>query len=163
MELLFGVSVLGAKALITWTVETYYVAIALFQFIAILVGFKMMHADTENNLVIGSLVVAIAVGAVGFFVRDNGLIGVMITGSVLFGALLLISAGDALRSLMLTAVCIVIYAVGGYFLVPRMRTINAAQIGGFTNAFVNGLDEKPLAGEEDLYEHTKKSTDSTLK
>ncbi len=157
MDLMMGTPLLG-KALITWTVETYYVAVAIVHFIAILVGFKLMHADTENNLIVGSLVVAIAAGVAGFFCRDMGLVGVIITGSTIFGLLLFISAGDALRSLVIAGVCIVVYAGLGNFLVPR-TPLTSMQIGGFTSAFMDGLDEEPLGNEEDLYEHTKKKAD----
>lgn len=150
-----------AKPLITWTVETYYVAVAIVHFLTILIGFKLLHADTENNLVVGSLVVAVAAGVAGYMTSDMGLIGVIITGSTLFGLMLFISAGDALRSLVLAGVCIVVYAGAGAFLVPR-TPLTSMQIGGFTSAFIDGLDEEPLGNEEDLYEHTKKKTDQSL-
>ena len=149
-----------AKALITWTVETYYIVVAILHFIAVLVGFKLTNADSENNPIISALVVAVVTAAAGYFVRDNGLVGLMITGSVIFGSLLLVSAGDAIRSLVLTGVCIVVYAGVGYVVVPR-TPLTAEQVGGFVNAFMNGVNEEPLGNEDDLYEHTKKKADES--
>ena len=89
-SLLAAEPILGA--LITWTVEAFYIAVAVVHFVAILAGFKLLQADTDNNLLAGAVVVAIATGAVGYITRDMGLTGVLITGSTLFVSLLLISA-----------------------------------------------------------------------
>ncbi len=150
-----------AKALITWTVNTFYIAVAIAHLIAILLGFKLMNADMESNMFVGAVVVAIATGVAGVMTRDMGLVGLMITGSTLFGSLLFVSAGDALRSLVMTGVCIVIYAGLGSFLMPR-TPLTSMQVGGFVSAFQDGLDEEPLGSEEDLYEHTKKKADESL-
>ena len=151
-----------AKALITWTVNTFYIASAILQFIVIIIGFKLTHADMESNIFIGAAVVVVATAVAGVMTRDMGLVGLMITGSTLFGSLLFVSAGDALRSLVVTGICIALYAGLGAFLIPR-TPLTAAAVGGFVGAFENGLDEQPLSSEEDLYEHTKKKQEESLK
>ena len=158
-SLLAAEPILGA--LITWTVEAFYIAVAVVHFVAILAGFKLLQADTDNNLFAGAVVVAIATGAAGYMTRDMGLTGLLITGSTLFVSLLLISAGDALRSLALTGVCVVVYAGLGHFMIPY-TPLSAESIGGFTSAFIDGLNEEPIGNEKDLYEHTRKKRDEAL-
>lgn len=150
-----------AEALITWTPLTFYVAMAIVQVVVILAGFKLLQVDSENNPIASALVVAGAALAAGYLTREMGLVGLMITSATIFGLLVATTAGDAVRSLVLAGVCIATYAGMGHFLVPR-TPLTATTVGGFAQAFMVGLEEDAIAGEEDLYEHTKKKTDKVL-
>lgn len=150
-----------AEALITWTPMTYYVAGGLAHMIVALVGFRVLQVDTENNPFISSLFVAGVSFAAGFFLKDYGLVGLIIGSAALFGIMLATTAGDAIKSLVLAGVCIATYAGLGNFIVPR-TPLTPGQIGGFTKAFMEGMDEEAIAGEDDLYEHTEKKTEDSL-
>lgn len=150
-----------AEALITWTVDTYYIAIAICHFLTLIIGFKVLQADAESKLGVGSVVVAIAVGVAGYMTKNMELFGLMITGSTIFLSILLVSAGDALRSLILSVVCMFVYAGVGNVVVPR-TPLTAERVGGFTKAFMVGVEEKPLSSEEDLYEHTQEGVEDSL-
>lgn len=150
-----------AAAMITWTVETFYVAMAILHFVIIVASFKLLNIDAENNAFVSGLVVAGAAAAAGYLLRDTGLVGVLVVSAALFGAALATTAGDAIKSIIITGVCITAYAGLGYVVVPRTPLV-ASQIGGFTKAFMDGMDEEAIMGEDDLYEHTNKKTEESL-
>jgi len=150
-----------AEALITWTVETYYIAMAIVHFLVVIIGFKVLAIDAENNAFVSGLFVAGAAAASGYFLKDTGLIGVIIISAAIFGTALATTAGDAIKSIVMTGVCLAMYAAVGYTVVPR-TPLTPTQVGGFTKAFMVGLNEEAVAGEEDLYEHTTKKKEESL-
>jgi|GEM_PF-5555324 hypothetical protein len=159
--MLFAGQPVLAEALITWTVETFYIAIAIIHFVVVVAGFKLLAIDAENNAFVSGLFVAGAAAASGYFLKDTGLVGVIIVSAAIFGTTLATTAGDAIKSIVLTGICLSVYAAVGFVVVPR-TPLTPVQVGGFTKAFMVGLDEDAIAGEEDLYEHTQKKKEDSL-
>lgn len=151
-----------AKALITWTPLTFYVAVAIVHVVAIVIASRVLQVDEENNIFVGALIVGAAAAAAGYFLKGNGLVGLLVTGSTLFGTLLAVTAGDALKSLIIAGLCIATYAGVGQVVLPR-TPLNTTDVGGFAQAFMDGLEEEAIAGEDDLYEHTKPKVDDATK
>ena len=145
--------ILLAKALITWTPLTYYIAAALAHMVVIVVGFKLLQIDPEHNSILGGLICAGAIAAIAYFTRDEGLVGLLITAAAIFGGLIALSAGDALKSLLIAGLCIGVYIGLGSFVVPR-TPLSYEGVGGFAKAYKLGLQDEALASEDSLYQHT---------
>ena len=98
MEALLTDTTLFAKALITWTPTTFYVAAAIIQTVVFLAGFRILGVDPEHNTFVGALLGAAIANIVAFFLRDAGLFGILAAGAVHFGLLVAISSGEVLKS-----------------------------------------------------------------
>lgn len=146
-------TIILAEALITWTPSTYYIATAIIHAILIFVGFRVMQVDPEHNSVIGAVIAAAVIATVGFFAKDYGLIGNLVTGAAIFGILLAITAADAIKSLVMSAIVVASFGLIGNFITSR-TPLTPEELGGLTLVVISGeLDAEPLQSEKDLYEH----------
>ena len=129
---------------IIWTEAHFYVAMAVVDFLAIMLLFRVMHVDPEHNTILGAIVAACAINGVAFFVRDLGIIGIMIQIAVIYGALVLVSSGEALKSLAVGLACIGLFGALASFLIPR-TPLSAEAIGGFSEIILQGgLQAEPI-------------------
>lgn len=134
---------------ITWTPVTYYVAMGIVHLVVILLGFRAMQVDAENNTFIGALMAAGAIGAAGYFLRDFGVVGVMIYGGVLFGSLIAVTSGETLKSFFMTLIVIASYAIGGNFFVQPHTPLTLEQVNGVTRVVMTGgLKAEPMTEED---------------
>ncbi len=144
---------------ITWTPVTYYVAMGVIHLIIILGGFRVMQVDAENNTFIGALLSAGTIGAAGFFLRDWGIIGVMGYGTVLFGVLVAVTSGEALKSFFMSMFIIASYFIGGTFMLEPKTPLTLDQVGGMTQVVMTGgLKAEPMT-ERDTNELMQKPSD----
>lgn len=142
-EMLLGVPIIG-EALITWTPLTFYIAAGILQAIVIIVGFKVLQVDPENNTFIGAAIAAIAITAAGFLTRDMGLAGILITGCTIFGLVMAVSGFDALKSIIVAGICFGVYAGLGAVVIPR-TPLTPGTIGGLPKAVITGtIEEEPV-------------------
>lgn len=145
-----------AEALITWTPVTFYVASGIIHTIVILLSFRLMSVDPEHNTIIGALIAGVVINLVAFFARDYGLMGVLGTGIVIFGILVAITSGEALKAAMAAAICMVVYLGVGTVVIPK-TPLTAEKIGGLPAVMLKGgLEEEPLDGqvEKEFYEES---------
>lgn len=148
-----------AQALHQWTPMTYYAVTCVVHTLVIVVGFKLLQVDPEHNSFIGAFVAAAIIAATGYFLSMQGLMGTLMTGGVAFGILVAVTAGDALKALVVTALCIASYGLMGSFITNR-TTLTVEQIGGLTQVVIRGeLDSEPLQSEEDLYDHVDRKVE----
>ena len=155
--------VLGqSKALITWTPSTFYIASGLLQTIVIWVGFRLMQVDPDNNTVIGAIIAGVVINLVAYFTRDYGLAGVLGTGAAIFGILVAVTSGEALKAAMMAAVCMAVYAGLGTVVVPR-TPLTPELIGGLPAVILKGgLEAEPMetADEKGFYSEPPPPTSS---
>lgn len=145
-----------AQSLQNMTPVTFYAACAVAQAIVIFVSFRVLNVDPEHNTVIGALIAAAGINAVGYFVRDATLVGVIVNIAVVFGALVAVSAGEALKAVMVTVLCFGVYWGAGTQLLPRTN-LRIDDVGGMTKVIrQGGLQAESLDTQErDLYDTTK--------
>lgn len=141
-----------AQSLLTWTPVTFYAACAVVQANVILASFRALNVDPEQNTVIGALVAAAGINVVGYFMRDTALIGVIANIGVTFGALVAISAGEALKAVMVSVLCMGVYWGAGMMLPKTPLQID--DVGGMTKVIKQGgLQAESLDTQErDLYD-----------
>lgn len=151
-----------AEALITWTPVTFYVAAGIAQAITAYATFKLMGVDPENNTIIGAIIAAVVINLVAYFTRDYGLAGVLGTGAAIFGMLVAVTSGEALRAAFVAALCMGVYAGVGFVVVPR-TPLTADKIGGLPAVMMKGgLEEEPLDEqmEREFYQESPGSSPS---
>jgi hypothetical protein len=137
-----------AASAITWTPVTFYVAMGIIHTLIVLIGFRIMQVDAEHNSFIGALLAAAVFNVVAYFVRDTGVIGVMITGAAIFGMLVMVSSGEALKAFFMTMIVIASYGVVGSFIVSR-TPLNMDDIAGFPRVVTTGgLEPEPITEED---------------
>lgn len=144
---LFSQSPLAASA-ITWTPVTFYVAMGIIHTLVVLIGFRVMQVDAEHNSFIGALLAAAVFNVVAYFVRDAGVIGVMITGAAIFGMTVMVSSGEALKAFFMTMMVIATYGIVGNFIVSR-TPLNMDDLAGFPRVVTTGgLEAEPITEED---------------
>ena len=138
-----------ADALITWTPLTFYIAAGIVQAILTYLGFKLLQVDPEQNTIIGALVAGAVMAVAGYLTRDMTLVGVLISSSAIFGSLVLVSSGEALKAIPMTMVCMATYYVLALGLVPRTPLTHEA-IGGLNKVFQQGgLQEEAIESADE--------------
>lgn len=137
-----------AASAITWTPVTFYVAMGIIDTLIVLFGFRLMQVDAEHNSFIGAILAAALFNVVAYFVRDTGVIGIMITGAVIFGMLVMVSSGEALKAFFLTMIVMAAYGVVGSFIVKR-TPLNMDDLAGFPRVVTTGgLEPEPITEED---------------
>lgn len=143
MSTLADIGIIAAGGL-EWTPVTYYVIAAIMQFILIIVGFRLMGVDPEQNGVIGALVAAVGINVVQYFVRDTGVIGVMIVGATTFGLLAAVTSGEVMKAAFMTTLVIASYGALGTVVFPR-TPLEMDDVNGFTRVVLTGgLEAEPI-------------------
>jgi hypothetical protein len=148
MEALLTDTTLFAKALITWTPTTFYVAAAIIQTGIFLGGFHLLGVDPEHNTFVGALLGAAIANIVAFFLRDAGLFGILAAGAVHFGMLVAISSGEVLKSVFVFVVSLAVYGLMGMFVLPR-TPLHIDDIAGLPRVIMTGgMEAEPITEEE---------------
>lgn len=144
---------LFAQSLLSWTPTTFYATCAVVQAVIILVSFRLLNVDPEQNTVVGALMAAAGINIVGYFMRDTTLVGVIANIGITFGALVAISAGEALKSVMVGVLCMGVYWGAGTMLLPK-TPLHIDDVGGMTKVIKQGgLQAESLDTQErDLYD-----------
>lgn len=134
-----------AQASLSWTPVTYYVFCGVIQLIAILVGFRLMGVDPEQNGFIGAAIAVVIINVLGFFLRDAGVIGAIIVGGATFAILAGITSGEVLKAFFMTMIVFATYAAAGTILFPR-TPLEVEDVGGYTRILLaGGLEPEPLS------------------
>jgi hypothetical protein len=134
---------------LTWTPVTYYVAMGIIHTLIILLGFRAMQVDAENNTFIGALIAAGVIGVTGYFTRDFGVLGVMGFGVVGFGIIVAVTSGEALKSFIMFSVIIASFGIGGRFMVEPNTPLTLDQVNGMTRVVMTGgLEAEPMTEED---------------
>ncbi len=136
-----------ASSAITWTPVTFYVASGIVNTIAVLLAFRMLQVDVEHNSFIGSAISVAIFSAVAYFFRDAGVVGFMITSAAIFGMLVFVTSGEALKSAAVTLLVFAVYGGLGSFIVSR-TPLTMDSIAGIPRMVVTGgLEAEPLTEE----------------
>lgn len=135
-----------AKPLITWTPTTFYVTAFLFQTIGVYLVGKILGIDAEHNNPIALAICMGIANAVAFFVRDMGVVGILISSATFVVLLLGVSAVDILMTVVGFLVALGIYGVLGGFLIDRTPdTLTAETIGGLPKVVITGeIEAEPV-------------------
>ena len=134
---------------LTWTPITYYVAMGIIHLLLILLGFRAMQVDAENNTFVGAFIGALIIGLLGYFTRDFGVVGVMAFGAVSFGTLVAITSGEALKSFFMLCLVIASFAIGGNLMLEPRTPLTLEQVNGMTRVVMTGgLEAEPMTEEE---------------
>ena len=158
-EAIFSQAPVLAQMALTWTPMTYYILSAVVQVIVILVGFRVLHVDPETNSFVGAIFAAAAISAAGLFLRDAGVIGVIIVGGLTFAALAGITSGAILQSFILTAFVLASWGGLGKVVLPR-TPLDLDDVGGFTRVFLTGgLEAEPITDTDSLDDVFETETD----
>lgn len=137
-----------AASAITWTPVTFYVAAGIVQTILVLIAFRVLQVDVEHNSFIGAAIGVAAFSVVAYFFRDAGVIGAMVTGASIFGMLVFVTSGEALKALMVSALVIASYGLLGNFIVSR-TPLNIDDIAGLPRVVLTGgLEAEPITEED---------------
>lgn len=137
-----------AASAITWTPTTFYVAMGILHTILILAGFRLMQVDAEHNSFIGAILAAGVFNAIAFFTKDVGVVGILISGAAIFGLLVAVSSGEALKALGMTLLVIAMYGVVGQFIVSR-TPLTIDDLAGFPRMVATGgLEPEPITEED---------------
>ncbi len=148
MEALLTDAPLLAKAMITWTPVTFYVAAGILHTIIFLVGFRLLGVDPEHNTFVGALLGAAIANIVAYFMRDAGLAGILTSGAVHFAILVAISSGEVLKSVMVFAAAMSLYALMGVVVLPR-TPLHVDDIAGLPRVMMTGgIEAEPITEEE---------------
>ena len=138
-----------AEAAITWTPVTYYVAAGILSCILILLAFRVLQVDPEFNTFVGAAIAAVLMSVAGYFFRDMGLVGIIVSGIAVLGGVAMASSGDMVKSLIVFGLILALYAGMGTWLVPRTRTLSVDQVGGLTRVILGGgLEAEPITEKE---------------
>jgi phosphatidylserine synthase len=140
--------ILAAEALITWTVETYYIAAAVVQCVALLIAFKIMQLEEESNTFVGVALAVAIINISGYFLRDTGIFGMLVVGAVIVISMILITAVDVVRASVAALLIAALYAGLGHFVIPR-TPLTVDKVGGVTRVVMTGgLEPEPMTEQE---------------
>lgn len=146
-QLATSLPLLAASA-ITWTPVTFYVAMGIIHTLAILIGFRLLHVDVEHSSIVGAVLAAAVINVVAYVCKDVGVVGILISGAITFGMLVLISSGEALKMLGMSMAFIVLYGLVGSFIVER-TPLSIDDIAGFPRVVTTGgLEAEPITEED---------------
>lgn len=142
-----SLSMIAASA-IQWTPVTFYVAMGIIHTLAILIGFRLLHVDVEHSSIVGAVLAAVVVNVVAYFCKDLGVVGILITGATIFGLLVAVSSGEALKMLGMSFLFIALYGIVGGFIVQR-TPLTIDDIAGFPRVVTTGgLEAEPITEED---------------
>lgn len=137
-----------AQASFKWTPATYYIAAGIIHTIVILVGFRMMGVDPEHNSFIGAALAGAIINVAAYFLREQGVVGAIIIGVLVFGLLAAISSGEILKAFFMGFICIAMWGAIGSVLIPR-TPLEATSIGGYTQiVMTGGMEAEPIREED---------------
>ena len=135
---------LVVAAAITWTPTTFYVASAIVQTLVILAAFRMLQVDTENNSFVGAAMAAGVFCGVCFAFKDAGVIGAIFSGAAIFGMLVLVTSGEALKSAGVMFAVVAVFGLFGDFIAKR-TPLTIDDIGGVSRiVLTGGLEAEPM-------------------
>lgn len=138
-----------AEGGLTWTPETFYIAVTVAQMIIILLTFRVLGLPSEYNTFVNALFVVIPTNAAAFFLKDAGIVGILITGSMLFVLLAMVTRGDVFKSGLAWILTISAYWGLAYFVVPAEDDLYIEQLGGMPYMLMEGgMEAEPLTAEE---------------
>lgn len=147
ITLLADVGLLAAGGL-EWTPITFYILAGVIHFVLILVGFRLLGVDPEQNGVIGAVIAAVLINVVQYFLRDTGVVGAIIVGVGSFAVLAGITSGEVLKAFFMTVIVIASYGGIGKVVLPR-TPLEADDVGGFTRTVLTGgLEAEPITERE---------------
>jgi hypothetical protein len=131
-----------------WTPVTYYVVAGIVHFLLIVVGFRLMGVDPEQNGVFGALIGAVLINVIQYFVRDTGVVGALIVGLGTFALLAGITSGEVLKAAFMTILVIASYGGIGAVIFPR-TPLEIDDAGGFTRVVMTGgLEPEPITEDD---------------
>lgn len=137
-----------AKAAITWTPRTFYIAAAIAHTLVFLLGFKLLQTDPEHNTFVGAVFGAAIANLAAFALKGFGLFGVLGAGAVFFAILVAISSGEVLKSVMVFLIAMAVYAGLGFFVTQR-TPLEPANIGGLPQVIMTGgLKAEPITEDQ---------------
>lgn len=135
-------------AAIQWTPAVFYIAMGIVHTVVILIGFRLLQVDPEHNSFIGAVIAGVAINVTAFFVKDLGIIGIMIQIAVIFGSLVLIASGEVLKAGITALVCVALFGGIAQFLIPR-TPLTEYSIGGFALVIISGgLEAEPITEDD---------------
>lgn len=134
-----------AQGGLSWTPVTYYVLCGIVHLIIILLGFRMMGVDPEQNGFIGALITAVIINVLGYFLRDSGVLGALVVGGSMFTLLAAVTSGEVLRAFFMCGILLASYAGIGTVVLPR-TPLEIEDVGGFTRVVLTGgLEPEPMS------------------
>ncbi len=136
-------------AALVWTPVTFYVAMGILHILAILIGFRLLHIDPENNTFVGAVIAGVVINVIAYFVRDLGVVSVMIQLVVVFGMLVMVASGEAFKGLLMSAILLGSYGAVATFVIPR-TPLDQRQIGGFAEVILEGGLKQSALTEGDV-------------
>lgn len=140
-------AVLGETS-IDWTPKTFYIAAGIVHAILILVGFRLLGVDPENNTFVGALIAAAIGNVAAFFLRDAGLFGILASGTIHFGLLVAITSGEVLKATIVFFLAMATYGGLAMYITPR-TPLTLEEIAGIPRVIVSGgLEAEPITEEE---------------
>ena len=141
------IAILAASS-IEWTPVTFYVAMGIIHTLAVLIGFRILQVDVEHNSLIGAVLAAGLINVIAYFLRDTGVVGILITGAAIFGLLVAISSGEALKAFGLTLAFMALYGIVGSFVVKR-TPLSIDDLAGFPRVVTTGgLEAEPITEDD---------------
>lgn len=139
-----------AEGGMSWTPETFYIAAAVAQLVAVLLVFRILQLPSEYNTFINALFVVIPTNVAAYYLAGAGLVGVLVTGTMLFVLLALIARGDMLNSCVAWVVLVALYWVLAYFIVPEAEDLEIGDLGNIPQVLIEGGLEEETLEREDL-------------
>lgn len=136
---------------LTWTPETFYVAAAVIQLIGLLVLFRITQLPPEYASFVNVLFVIVPVNVVAYFTKDIGLVGVLITGSLLFVMLAAVTRGDVFNAIGGWFMVVAIYWAAAYFILPTEPDLYIEDLGNLPQVIMEGGLEQETLSEEEIY------------
>lgn len=134
---------------LVWTPITFYIAMGILHTLIILIGFRLLHIDPENNTFIGAVIAGIVINVIAYFVRDLGIASVMIQLVVVFGMIVMIASGEALKGVLMSAIILGSYGGVATIIIPR-TPLDQRQIGGFAEVILEGGLKQSAMTEGDV-------------
>lgn len=147
-----------AEGGLSWTPETFYVAVAVAQLLVILVAFRVMNLPAEYNTFPHAALVAGGANLLAYFTKDLGVVGILVTGFALFLLLVAVTRGDVIKSMIAWVLTIALYWVVAYGLIEHVEheePLHIEQLGGVPYMLMEGgmepetLDYDEITGEDD--------------
>lgn len=139
-----------ANSGLTWTPETFYIAATVIHLVLILVAFRVMALPSEYNTFGSILFVVVPTNAAAYFLKDFGIVGVLLTSVVLFGLLTAITRGDVLKSTGVWFLTMASYWAMAYFIVPAADDLRIEDLAGVPQVIMQGGFEAEPFTEDDI-------------
>ena len=146
---MFHVGSLSIIGTIGWTPITFHVTLVILHTLAILIGFRLFELEAEDRTALGAFLAAVVINTVGYFVRDYGMVGLIVQTTVIFGCLVGISSGEVLPSLVVMGIVIAISTAAAHFVIERSH-LDSADLGGLPHAILSGGPEPTAVTTDDV-------------